>query len=410
MDQENYVEGCSMKISPLLEVNGFYLWKTRFETYIKSKDINLWQVNQSNDFYSEIEDSKTKMMKEMPAKVTAIKEAKDLATLPLDELIGNLKVYEMILKNDGVISKTTIKEKVKSLALKAKVTREQTSDDSDSQGGSDEDVDKEEAEAFNLIARNLHKFFRKGNRFGCGNRSGNVANREECHFISECPKPKENKVFVERAWSDSEDGDEPQNDATCLMEIDSQEVCLKCDLLSNDWIVNSGCTKHMTGNRRLFISYKAYDGGNVVLGSSLKGEVISGVLAGHKEDQDGSSIPYLERIRMQHLLNRSPLDPNIPLALQQSEAFVKQFRDLIQRYDESDSSDKLHLWPQNGAKSVVLSSGCMNDADMSAVAYIEETKSAIEIVLKNKVEFLEARVEKLQLDHDQMAKFFENLD
>ncbi|GKC51069.1 hypothetical protein Tco_1073814, partial [Tanacetum coccineum] len=77
------------------------------------------------------------------AKVKTIKEAKDLATLPLDELIGNLKVYEMVLDNDGVASKTT-KEKVKSLALKAKVIREQTSDDSDSQGESDEDRDEKE--------------------------------------------------------------------------------------------------------------------------------------------------------------------------------------------------------------------------------------------------------------------------
>ncbi|GKC16514.1 hypothetical protein Tco_1013296 [Tanacetum coccineum] len=38
-------------------------------------------------------------------------------------------VYEMILENDGVASKTT-KEKFKSLALKAKVTREQVSNDS----------------------------------------------------------------------------------------------------------------------------------------------------------------------------------------------------------------------------------------------------------------------------------------
>nr|GFC83458.1 UBN2 domain-containing protein [Tanacetum cinerariifolium] len=50
------------------------------------------------------------------AKVTTIKEAKDLATLPLDELIGKLKVHEMVLDNDIVASKTT-KEKVKSLAL-----------------------------------------------------------------------------------------------------------------------------------------------------------------------------------------------------------------------------------------------------------------------------------------------------
>ncbi|GJW68875.1 RNA-directed DNA polymerase, eukaryota, reverse transcriptase zinc-binding domain protein [Tanacetum coccineum] len=43
-----------------------------------------------------------------------------------------------------------LKEKVKSLTLNAKVTREQTSDDSDNQDGSDEDVYEEEAEAHQL--------------------------------------------------------------------------------------------------------------------------------------------------------------------------------------------------------------------------------------------------------------------
>ncbi|GJY39877.1 zf-CCHC domain-containing protein [Tanacetum coccineum] len=200
MAQENYVEGCSMQRPPLLEPNDFCFWKARFETYVKSKDIDLWQVIQNNDFYFEVEDEETKLMKDtsmkesscvkpprrfgihsssvtkeirksriarlifslkntrntdyssknhvrkflraLPMKwrsnVTAIEEAKDLATLLLDELIGNLKVYEMVLNNDGVGSKTT-KEKVKSLALKAKATKEQTSDDSDSQRQSDED-------------------------------------------------------------------------------------------------------------------------------------------------------------------------------------------------------------------------------------------------------------------------------
>nr|GEU35703.1 hypothetical protein [Tanacetum cinerariifolium] len=186
------------------------------------------------------------------AKVTAIEEAKDLSTLPLDELISNLKVYEMVLDNDGVTSKTT-KEKVKSLALEAKVNREQTSDDSDSQGGID-DIDEEEAEAFNFLARNFRKFFRKGNQFGCGNRFGNVENRFgkgrnngfedkgnessnkkrayyncgiECHFASECRKSNENKAFIEGAWSDSEYDDIQLNDETCLMAMNSQKVVSK---------------------------------------------------------------------------------------------------------------------------------------------------------------------------------------
>ncbi|GJV16244.1 hypothetical protein Tco_1361567 [Tanacetum coccineum] len=63
MAQENYVEGCSMQRPPLLEPNGFCLWKARFETYVKSKDIDLWQVIQNDDFYYEVEESETKLMK-----------------------------------------------------------------------------------------------------------------------------------------------------------------------------------------------------------------------------------------------------------------------------------------------------------------------------------------------------------
>ncbi|GJU10965.1 hypothetical protein Tco_1133361 [Tanacetum coccineum] len=53
-------------------------------------------------------------------------------------------------------------------------------------------------------------------------------------------------------------------------------ACLKCDLLPDDWIMDSGCTKHVTRNRRLFNSYKVYDGGHVVFRSNLKGKVIGG--------------------------------------------------------------------------------------------------------------------------------------
>nr|GEY35995.1 UBN2 domain-containing protein [Tanacetum cinerariifolium] len=50
--------------------------------------------------------------------VTMIEESKDLTSLSLDELIGNLKVYELIIKKDSIIVKG--KGEMKSLALKAK--------------------------------------------------------------------------------------------------------------------------------------------------------------------------------------------------------------------------------------------------------------------------------------------------
>ncbi|GJU53907.1 hypothetical protein Tco_1227621 [Tanacetum coccineum] len=80
----------------------------------------------------------------------AIEEAKDLATLALDELIENLKIFEIVLDNDGVGSKTT-KEKVKSLSLKANITRGQTSNNSTCQDESDED------EEIDLMAKNFRK-------------------------------------------------------------------------------------------------------------------------------------------------------------------------------------------------------------------------------------------------------------
>ena len=104
-------------------------------------------------------------------KVTAIEEAKNLAELPLDELIGNLKVYEMILENDKM-STIDKKEKVKSLDLKAKVTCTQASDDSDSQDDSNEEDDMNDEE-YNLMAKNFRRFFRKCGNLGRRNRFGN---------------------------------------------------------------------------------------------------------------------------------------------------------------------------------------------------------------------------------------------
>ncbi|GJV05175.1 putative reverse transcriptase domain-containing protein [Tanacetum coccineum] len=250
------------------------------------------------------------------AKVTAIEEAKDLATLPLDELIGNLKVNEMVLHNDDIASKT-IKEKTKSLAIKSKVTREQTSDDSDSQGGSDEDVDEEKAEAFNLMARNFRKFFCKGNRFGNGaNRFGRGRRNSKVNelelevkklarskeVIEPCQKCVELTQKVDSLKSNvSKLQDEALNfskfkrSSIVLDDMLSRQklsqdreglgfskfdkatsVCLKCDLVSDDWIVDSGYAKHMPGNRRLFTSYKVYDGGHVIFGRNLKGKVVGG--------------------------------------------------------------------------------------------------------------------------------------
>ncbi|GJW02668.1 retrovirus-related pol polyprotein from transposon TNT 1-94 [Tanacetum coccineum] len=66
--------------------------------------------------------------------------------------------------------------------------------------------------------------------------------------------------FIGGAWSDSgEDEEEKNKDETCLVAQASNEICLGINLEPDEWIKNSGCSKHMMGNRRLFFTYQAYN-------------------------------------------------------------------------------------------------------------------------------------------------------
>nr|GEU30661.1 UBN2 domain-containing protein [Tanacetum cinerariifolium] len=70
------------------------------------------------------------------AKVTAIKVSKNLTTLSLDELIGNLKVYEEVIKKDYEIVKSK-REQSRSIALKDR--KESSDDDSSTSNSKDEE-------------------------------------------------------------------------------------------------------------------------------------------------------------------------------------------------------------------------------------------------------------------------------
>ncbi|GKB72089.1 zf-CCHC domain-containing protein [Tanacetum coccineum] len=168
------------------------------------------------------------------AKVTAIEESKDLTSLSLDELIGNLKVYEMIIKEDSEIVKA--KGERKSLALKA---NKESSDEECSNSGSED-------EEYAMAVRDFKKFFKRRGRFArqprnekktfprsrddkngksdrkyfrCGNPN---------HLIGECPEPpkdKNQREFVGGSWIDcGEEDDEKAKYEKYLVAQASNEV------------------------------------------------------------------------------------------------------------------------------------------------------------------------------------------
>ncbi|GKC54212.1 zf-CCHC domain-containing protein, partial [Tanacetum coccineum] len=356
MDSDKYLEGQSMQRPPLFESNSFIYWKNIFETYVKSKDLDLWHVITNGEFQPIVQNPKTKLDEVIPfekqtnnlkkrvaknneakmiiynalprkeyerifmcntakeiwktllithqcnsqvidnkidllvqqyeqfviskdesidsafarfntisislkaldegyssknyvrkflralhpkwkANVTVIEESKDVMSLSLDELIGNFKVQEMIIKKDSEIVKAKVKSK--SIALKAKK---------------------------NLVMKSVRipTFQRSGDEkngksdrkcFRCGDPN---------HLIGECPKPpkdKNQRAFVEGSWSDSgEEDDKKVKHETCLVDHASSEICLGVDLEPDEWIKDSECSKHMTGNQKLFSTYMAYNG------------------------------------------------------------------------------------------------------------------------------------------------------
>ncbi|GJX80722.1 putative ribonuclease H-like domain-containing protein [Tanacetum coccineum] len=179
------------------------------------------------------------------AKVTAIEESKDLTSLSLDELIRNLKVYEVIIKKDSEMVKGR-REQNRSLALKAK----KKSSDEDSLTSDSED------EEYAMAVRDFKKIFKRRGRFvrqPRDERKSSKRNKDDkngkserkcfkCgdpnNLIGECPKLSRNynqRAFVGGSWSGSdEDDEEKTNDEKCLMAIASNEVLSETEFFSDD--------------------------------------------------------------------------------------------------------------------------------------------------------------------------------
>ena len=62
----------------------------------------------------------------------------------------------------------------------------------------------------------------------------------------------------------------------CFMALeDDIEVCLKSTRIINKWYLDSGYSRHMTGDKEQFNKLDAKDGGHVTFGDNAKGKIIA---------------------------------------------------------------------------------------------------------------------------------------
>nr|GFC13611.1 transposase, Ptta/En/Spm, transposase, Tnp1/En/Spm-like protein [Tanacetum cinerariifolium] len=130
------------------------------------------------------------------------KESKDLTSLSLDELIGNLKVYVVIINKDSEMVKGK-REQNRSLALKAK--KELSDEDSSTSDSEDEE--------YAVAVKESKKFFKRRGIF--------------------VRQPRDERKSFQRSKNDKngtcsdsgEDEEEKAKDEICLVAQASNEIC-----------------------------------------------------------------------------------------------------------------------------------------------------------------------------------------
>nr|GEW68934.1 zf-CCHC domain-containing protein/DUF4219 domain-containing protein/UBN2 domain-containing protein [Tanacetum cinerariifolium] len=218
------------------------IWKTLLITHqgnsqVKDNKIDLL-VQKYEQFVISEDESIDSAFVRFNTIITSLKaldeESKDLTSLSLDELIGNLKVREMIIKKDSKIVKAKVERK--SIALKAK---KESSDEECLTSGSED-------EEYAIAVRDFKKFFKRRGRLvrqhrndkntfqrSCDDKNGKSDRKcfrcgDPNHLIGECPKlskDKNQRAFVRGSWSDSgEEDDEKVKDETCLVAHASSEM------------------------------------------------------------------------------------------------------------------------------------------------------------------------------------------
>lgn len=172
--------------------------------------------------------------------------------------------------------------------------------------------------------------------------------KKEGHFIKECPERKKKNNGKYNDESDI---------AVVADGYESAEVLsISTEKHSEEWILESGCSFHMTPNLEWFSSYKEIDGGKVLVGNNMACNVI-GIGTVKLKMQDGSvkllldvrHVPELKR----NLLSLGILDQS-GCSFKGEGGTLKVFKGSLQIMKGTRQND---LYKLQG--NIILNSACL---------------------------------------------------
>ncbi|KAI3745245.1 hypothetical protein L1987_58354 [Smallanthus sonchifolius] len=174
----------------------------------------------------------------------------------MDKLIGNLKVHKIIMEKDDEISKVK-KEKVKSLALKAKHSKSSSEEDNEQSNSDNGEEYAMAIKEFKIFFRRKGKFVRQqkkdkrsfNKKSSYDEKKDKSKDERRCfrcgdlnHFIQDCLKPlskdNNNNSFISGVWSDSGDENDEVKEDKCLMTLGTNEVHFNSTYYSDELIDN----------------------------------------------------------------------------------------------------------------------------------------------------------------------------
>jgi hypothetical protein len=298
MEMKKYLEGKIVFKPPFLVNENFLTWKNQFESYVKSIDYDLWHVISIGDIKSinTIFEKHNNLAKFIIYKAipnveyeriffcqTANDMWKSLSKYHQEECQAKEKLANKLVAKESIVDKYLVD--VSTSATSSNVLYEGNDAENNMSHDKNEQEDYVEMPTKNELSDD------DDDNYSSESEDEEFAKvvKEFKNIIKKRLKAQDKRKTTRRRTFSDEDETMKHK---CFVAHAPNEICLGVYLEPDEWIKDSGCSRHMTGNRKLFSTYKAYNGGNVVFGSDRRGKIIGkGTIS-----QDSLTIENVEHV------------------------------------------------------------------------------------------------------------------